>query len=125
MSLPPTVLLVAWAWAFARTLLVEVPLVVLLVRALRSGDRPTLPRAALAALLGSALTHPLLWFVWSRVVEDYHRYLLSGELLVVAIEALLLWGLARPLSLRRCLGISLVVNGASMAVGWGWNTLAG
>ncbi len=123
--MPPTVLLVAWAWAFVRTLLVEVPLVVLLVRALRSGTQPTLSRAGLVALLGSAVTHPLLWFVWPLVVQDYHRYLLSGELLVVALEALLLWALLRPLSLRRCLGVSLVVNGASMAIGWGWNTLVG
>jgi hypothetical protein len=124
-SLPPDALLAAWAWAFGRTLLVEVPLVLLLVWALRDGERPTLSRAALAAMIGSAVTHPLLWFAWSRVVHDYSSYLLSGELLVVAIEALLLWWLARPLPLRRCLGISLVVNGASIAVGWGWNTLSG
>ncbi|MBN1607020.1 MAG: hypothetical protein JW940_10330 [Polyangiaceae bacterium] len=111
------------------TLVIEGPLVLgLLVR--RCGWQ----RSLLVALLASLLTHPLLWFVWSRVVSPrahYSAYVASGEGLVWLIEAgvfffLALWPTAdrarsrtnRPARLAGiALGVSLAANLASWATG--------
>jgi hypothetical protein len=111
------------------TLVIEAPLVLgLLVR------RCGWPRSLLVGLLASLLTHPLLWFVWSRVISHrthYTAYVASGEALVVLIEAgvfffLALWPAARRESPRRtsparlagiALGVSLVANFASWGTG--------
>jgi len=103
------------------TLAIEAPLVFgLLVR--RAGWR----RALLAAFLPSLVSHPLLWFVWRRVVGHYWWYVLSGELLVVLLEAGIFLGLAlRPRSddddrvspATTALALSFVVNFVSWGVG--------
>jgi hypothetical protein len=50
----------------------------------------------------SCLTHPLLWFVWPRVVPtSYAAYVVSGELLVCAVESAVFFALAGGLDRRR------------------------
>lgn len=107
--------IVFWAWlrAFALTLVVELPIFVLVVR----GEVPAW-RACLAGAAGSCLTHPLLWFVWSRLVSDYTLYITSGELLVAVIETLTFYAIARPIPLRMALAASFLANGASYGAGF-------
>ncbi len=114
-----------WLAAFLLTYLVEIPL---LVRVLRA--RARWPRNVAAGLLSTGLTHPLLWFVWPRVVplERWFLYLATGETCVVLVEAVVIWGVA--LRARRdaagaALLASLSVNCASCAVGLVLQSLQG
>jgi hypothetical protein len=113
------------------TLLIEAPLVVGLL-ARRCGW----PRSVLVAFLASLLTHPLLWFVWSRVLSPrthYKAYVASGEALVVLIEAgvffwLALWPTAERTSAprdapRRLAGMALGVSLAANFASWGTGVL--
>ncbi|MDP8254767.1 MAG: hypothetical protein P9M14_03375 [Candidatus Alcyoniella australis] len=108
-------LMILWLKAFVFTLAVEVPIFVLFAR----GQVP-LWRAAVAGAAGTCLTHPLLWFAWPMVIPDnYELYLATGESLVVLIETLTFWLIARPISLGRAACASLVANAAS----WGLGTI--
>ncbi len=107
-----------WLRAFALTLLIEIPLYVALdsyFRKIKSSK--TYLRAVLAATLGTFTTHPLLWFVWPYVITNYILYVITGEILAVLIEALCLFAIARPVSLKHAAIISLVANAVSFGVG--------
>jgi hypothetical protein len=96
---------------------VEVPLLLLVLRRDASHRR-----IAGAGLLCSGFTHPLLWFAWPKVVrlERYALFAATGEALVLAIEAALIWALilqARADRLRRAALASLAANAASFGVG--------
>lgn len=105
-----------WWQAFALTLLVEVPVVMLL---LRRHCSPT--RAALLGLLMNCLTHPVLWFGLSAVVLPLGGYLAvtaAAELVVVAVEAGVLWlGLRRRVAGGELLLVAGIVNISSVLVG--------
>jgi len=112
------------------TLGIEVPLVLLLLRRTCSWLR-----SGLAGVMASGITHPLLWFVWPRIVSPYQYvwYVVTGESLVVTIEAMVYFlivfrpgavtgsppedspSLARQM--LKALGLSLAANAASFAVG--------
>lgn len=104
------------------TLVIEAPLVGVLLR-----RRCGWARSLLLGLVPSAVTHPLLWFVWPHAVDPqrhYWAYVATGESLVVLIEAGLIGWLARPLtgppsgsSYRVRLGI--VVSVLANFVSWG------
>ena len=109
-----------WAAAFAFTLIVEIPIFALIARlpgGLPAGRRLPLWRLALAGAAGTCLTHPLLWFVWPRVVHDYAAYIASGELLIAIAESATFFALARPIALRRAIAASFVANAASYGIG--------
>jgi hypothetical protein len=109
-----------WLEAFAFTLVVEIPLFVAVARlgaAGAGGRRAPLWRLALAGAAGTVLTHPLLWFVWPRVVHDYTAYIASGELLIAAIESATFFALARPITLARAIAASFIANAASFGLG--------
>ena len=114
-----------WALAFVITQLVETPLYTWALG--RLGTRPrwlagaapgALPWPARAALgfLASLLTHPVVWFVWPRLispVDHYPQFVLAAECFAVLTEAALLWlG-----GLRWALPVSLAVNLLSVGVG--------
>jgi hypothetical protein len=109
-----------WLQAFAFTLAVEIPLFVAVAR-FRGGAetdrRAPLWRLALAGAAGTCLTHPLLWFVWPRVVHDYQLYIASGELLIAVIESATFYALARPISPGRAIAASFIANSASFGLG--------
>jgi hypothetical protein len=108
----------AWATAFVMTLLVEVPVMVAVAKVREDVDRAVpVWLLVVAALCCSAVTHPLLWFVWRRLIADYGLFVVSGEAMVVCLETLILFGVARPMTLRRAALVSLVANVASWAVG--------
>jgi hypothetical protein len=107
-----------WCQAFAFTLVVEVPLFVLVAaRGLTRAERAPIWRLILAGAAGTALTHPLLWFVWPRVIADYTTYIVTGELLVALIESLTFFALASPIRLARAIGASFIANAASYGIG--------
>jgi len=102
------------------TLTVELPLLALLLHG-RSGWR----EAVLAGLLGTCATHPLLWYAWPHLFDSYWLYITTGELLVVAVESVVIFAVAKPGSLWTALGASALVNAASYlggavlkALGW-------
>ena len=108
-----------WLPAFAFTLIIEAPFYVLIGKGgLPEGAHLSIPRLALAGAAGTCLTHPLLWFVWPRVVSgDYSLYVISGELLVSVVEAGLFFALARPVRLSRAVAASFIANAVSYGGG--------
>ncbi len=94
------------------TLAIEIPLFVWLTRGV---VKPW--RAAIAGGLCSCLTHPMLWFVWRRVITDYFTYVVTGELIVAVVESLVFFAIARPVRLLRAIGAAFVANGASYGIG--------
>lgn len=115
----------AWLNAFLFTQAVEVPVYLVGLRRLGGRPRwlahpsPSLPlplplsgQLMLAVLL-SAVTHPVVWFVWPRLIESYPLMVACAELFAVTVEALLLaaGGCRRPLLL------SFLANAASYGLG--------
>ena len=127
---PPTA---AWLSAFTLTQLIEIPFYIRACRGRNmdspaaenpiltihpSSANPTLatqiraPQLALA-FLPSALTHPLVWFVFPRLPLSYVPMVVCAELFAVGAEAALLHALRVP----RALAWSLVANAASLGIG--------
>lgn len=85
--------------------------------------------AAFAGAIGTCLTHPLLWFVWTEVIRYFfqgevpHKYLysiyvISGELIVATIESFTFYFAAmRKFSLSRAVAASFFANAASYGLG--------
>jgi hypothetical protein len=93
---------VRWLSAFVFTEIVEIPIY-----------RRVLGAGYFEAAGASAITHPLLWFVFVPLVRGhltYVQYATIGELLVVVVEALYFKLLFRR---RRAFVGSLAANGAS------------
>jgi hypothetical protein len=109
-----------WIEAFIITLVTEVPIFILLgKRFARSlAHPPGALRLAVAGAVGTCITHPLLWFVWPRVVADYTWNVVTGELLIALIETVTFFAVARPLKLYQAFIASIVANSASVAVGY-------
>lgn len=110
----------AWLNAFLFTQAIEVPVYVAGLR--RLGGQPPWRAAPgplplrgqlLLALLLSAVTHPVVWFVWPRLVPSYPIMVACAEVFALTVEALLLAvsGCRRPLLL------SLFANAASFGLG--------
>lgn len=100
--------LVAWARAFALTEIVEAPIY-----------RYALPTTWPRALAASAITHPVVWFVfpWIAVELDlgWTTMAVLAETFAVAVEAAFF---ARAgVRARRAALVSLLANGASVTVG--------
>jgi len=94
----------AWAIAFLFTQMVEVPIYCV---GLRVG--------LLAAFGASAITHPLLWFVFFPYVHlSYVWQIIVGEALVFLIEAAYFAFVFRR---RRALLWSAIANAASFSAG--------
>ncbi|HEX2749389.1 MAG TPA: hypothetical protein VHM91_15375 [Verrucomicrobiales bacterium] len=101
-----------WAYAYALTQLIEVPVYLVAARKLPA------PRRWLYALGASTLTHPVLWFLfpWPAppvMMSDYVTVFLCGEGWVVIAEAC--WG--RYLQVSRPWRWSILANGISMLTG--------
>lgn len=112
----------AWLDAFLFTQVVEVPIYYLGMQRLRAeprwltGPRRPLPPSGqlLLAILLSALTHPVVWFVWPRLIPRYEVMVACAEIFALSTEALVLaasgygaWALV----------LSLLANGASFGLG--------
>ena len=105
-----------WLSAFLLTQLIEVPVYLL---AQRSSARPLWARA-LIGFLASAITHPVVWFVFPAVLErlPWEWMVACAELFAVVTEAIWL----RACGVRRPLFWSVMANGASFSLGLlsGW-----
>ncbi|NLH50834.1 MAG: hypothetical protein GX444_19845 [Myxococcales bacterium] len=125
-----------WFHAYLFTFAVEVPFFVLLSRRYVS-----LGRGALGGMAGTAITHPLLWFVWRPVSRSLRLalansafffaliphvllggrpfvfYVVTGELLVGVIESLTFFTVARPIPFWRAVAASFIANAASFGFG--------
>lgn len=99
------VLLLTWA--------VELPLLLLILR-----RQAPWARVLAAGALGTAITHPQLWYLWPHLFDDYTTFIVCGELAVVAIETVVMAVACRkhfgPLL---ALGAVALANAGSYAVG--------
>jgi hypothetical protein len=104
----------AWLVAFLITVAVEAPIVLALTREVAT----RLPRRFLLVVFAQLCTHPLVWFVFPRLVGLTGRTsTLLSELWAWLAEAVF-YGLVFPgLPASRALGISALANGASIAAG--------
>ena len=109
----------AWLLAFGLTLLVEIPVFAIVARLLekKSVSRTPMWRLLLAGGAGTCITHPLLWFVWPHAFDGYSTYIVSGELLVAAIESGSFYLVARPIRPATAIAASFLANGLSFFVG--------
>jgi hypothetical protein len=102
-----------WLAAFCLTLLVEVPVVIGLAR--RLDPRPA--RRAALALLGNAITHPAVWFVFPSLGLGWAATTLLSETWAWLGEGVLYRiGLARA-RLGPALVLSLAANLLSFSLG--------
>jgi hypothetical protein len=107
-------LVTSWLAAFAFTVAIEVPLVVL---ATRGTPWPAWRRAVIAAFAQLA-THPLVWFVFPYIqslagreslwLSEVFAWIAEAGLYAIAIPGV------RPL---RALGVSALANGISLGIG--------
>jgi hypothetical protein len=110
--LPDAEYVALWARAFCLTQVMEVPIYTAI-----AWKRAPAWRLALAAFACTAITHPLLWFVWPFVVRDYTAYVISGELLIAAAETLIFFALIPKLTLPRAIAAAFLANAVSYGVG--------
>lgn len=105
-------LLAAWLRAFVLTQVIEIPVYVAV-----GWKKGTLRHLVAAGAACTALTHPVLWFVWPHVVHDYTTFVVSGEIGIAIVEGVIFWGAVPKISAARAFGASLVANGASYGIG--------
>jgi hypothetical protein len=111
-----------WIPAFVLTCAIEVPLYLVLfellgLRQVPSGRaRSDLPvgRAVALALALNAITHPVFW--WAALGLQRTSLLVLAELVVVAVEGLLIFAVLRRRPVA-CLLCALVANAASAVLG--------
>ena len=96
-----------WLAAFALTQAVEMPVV------WRAQPGVAWRRRLLVAAGGSALTHPIVWFVMPRLVSDWTLMVVVAETFAVVAEAL--W--MRAFGIERALWWALLANSLSVAIG--------
>lgn len=97
----------AWLRSFVFTQVVEVPIYMQVL----PGNRW---RAGLIAFGASALTHPVVWFVFPVLLhQSWTRVTTFAELFAVGVEALYLCVWLKP---WKATAASLVANGASLGL---------
>jgi hypothetical protein len=106
--------LTSWCAAFVVTALVEVPIVVAALPAVRA---PAWRRSAVA-LAAQFVTHPVVWFLFPQIgALSPGEALWLSELWAWLVEAIL-FALALPgVPFLRAVGASALANGASLGVG--------
>ena len=107
----------AWAAALLLTLVVETPIYAWIAPRFSEQKRSAAAWIAIG-LAASLITHPLVWFVWPRIIDpavDYNAFVIAAETFAVSVEALWLrlWGVP----LRYAVLISIAANMSSVAVG--------
>jgi hypothetical protein len=109
--------------ALILSIAVEAAVAFVLIRALGWGSGLN---AALAASLGTLITHPVVWHAVPRLEETigYAGAVALAESGVVLVESIP-YRLIVPLAWRRALIASLVANGASTAAGLLYYALSG
>jgi hypothetical protein len=103
-----------WLVAFLITVAVETPIVVALTR----GHPTAAGRRALIAVFAQLVTHPLVWFVFPRIVGLTGRSSLALSELWAWLAEAAFYGVVLPgISPARALGVSAIANAASILAG--------
>ena len=103
-----------WLAAFVLTVVVEVPVVAILLRA----SEPDLRRLALLVLFANLATHPIVWYVLSQpLLIGTAAYLLVAESWAVGAEAVFYAVTITGLAPRRAAVLALLANLASFSAG--------
>ena len=103
-----------WLAAFVLTLAVEVPVAVYLLRR----TEPDLLRLGAIVVFANLATHPAVWFVFSQpFLVGTLEYTVVVESWAIGVEALFYAVVLRGLTARRAIGVAIVANVASFAVG--------
>jgi len=104
----------AWFVAFLITVAVETPIVVTLTPGLPTGAG----RRALIAVFAQLVTHPLVWFVFPRLVGLTGRGAVALSELWAWLAEAAFYGVVLPgISPARALGVSAIANAASILAG--------
>ena len=104
----------AWLLAFLVTVAVEAPVVLVLTR----GSEIGVARRLALVVFAQLATHPLVWFVFPRLVGlTGNGAATLSELWAWLAEAAFYALVLRGVSVTRALGISALANGASVAAG--------
>jgi hypothetical protein len=111
------------AQALILSIAIEAVIAFAMVRGLRWGSGA---RAALAAAVGTLVTHPFVWHVvpWLEGRLGYGAAVALVESAVILAESVA-YRLIVPLSWRHSLVASLIANGASTGAGLFYYALAG
>ena len=105
----------SWFRAFLLTAVIEVPLVVALTS---SGGQPIRKRVGVA-LLGQAMTHPLVWFLFPFLPGMSRFTTLTLSELWAWLGEAALYALTRLAPSRlRAIAIAAFANAASLAIGF-------
>jgi hypothetical protein len=104
----------SWFAAFALTLLVELPLVIVMLRAYQ----PNLARLGFLVVFANLATHLAVWYVATQLLEvGTSEYVIAAEAWAIAAEAVFYLAAFMRLSPARALAVSTVANVASFGVG--------
>jgi hypothetical protein len=108
-----------WAEAFAFTQLCELPVWTLAFK--RAGDAESWLEAAVLAFAASAITHPVVWFVFPLLPVPYWWMVAAAETFAVGVEAIYAW----RFRVKRALLWSFAANALSAGLGlwlrtWSW-----
>jgi hypothetical protein len=68
-------------------------------------------------LIGNLVSMPVVWFLFSAFIREFHIYLITSELFAVLSESVILKSFL-SISYRRSLFYSLVANLFSFSIGW-------
>lgn len=117
-----------WLKAFLKTELIELlsGLIILFWISARDSSitRPMITRDSFIILTATGVTHPPLWFIIPGICHRWGLgelgYVMIGESIVVAIEALFYWQTLAPLGKMwsRSLSFSLTLNTLSYGLGF-------
>jgi hypothetical protein len=97
--------------AFLLTFIVELLILLILAKKI-----PT-SRIFKAIFIGNFVSMPVVWFLISRLIQEFYFYLIISELFAVVSESFIL-KIFLSVSYRRSLLYSLVANLFSFIIGW-------
>jgi len=97
------------------TLIIEIPIVFIFVKVIYKLKELSNLKVLIVGLIASTLTLPYLWFVLSPYINARY-YILTGELIVVIVEALI-YNQLLNIKLNKALAISFIANFFSYGLG--------
>lgn len=102
--------------ALLLTLVIEIAVAIFWLKVIFSHQNISLVKIISTGILASALTLPYFWFILPAFITNRVFYIISGELLIIIIEALLYRQLLQ-LKNTQALIVSLLANLASIFLG--------
>lgn len=78
----------------------------------------TWKRIILIGTIASGITHPLFWFVYSKLFTDYWTYIASGEIIIVFVESIVIYvGMNKKIDIFKAIAYSAIANCVSYFLG--------